>query len=123
MNENIPGLRTVIYMVPDITKAKEWYAKAFGKEPYFDESFYVGFEIGGYEPGLHPENDEQKRADNVEVYRGVKDIKTEHKRFLELDAKEHTEIKEAGGGIEVTTLLDPRDNVIGLIYNPHFKLP
>ncbi|WP_420576091.1 VOC family protein [Ekhidna sp.] len=123
MENNILGLRTTIYMVPDIAKAKSWYSKAFGQDPYFDEPFYVGFNIGGYELGLHPEKKGQKRADNVESYWGVEDIRKEHTRLLELGAKEHTEIKEVGGGIEVTTLLDPWDNVIGLIYNPHFKLP
>lgn len=122
MNKNILGLRTVIYMVPDMAEAKQWYTKAFGKAPYFDEPFYIGFEIGGYELGLYPESTNQKRADNVETYWGVEDIKAEHARFLKLGAKEHTEIKEVGGGIEVTTLLDPWNNVIGLIYNPHFKL-
>ena len=123
MDNNILGLRTTIYLVPDIAIAKTWYTKAFGMKPYFDEPFYVGFNIGGYELGLYPEKEDQKRADNVESYWGVKDIRKEHARFIELGAKEHTEIKEVGGGIEVTTIIDPWDNLIGLIYNPHFKLP
>lgn len=122
MSEKILGLRTVIYMVPDLKTAKQWYANAFGKQPYFDEPFYVGFDIGGYELGLHPEKVDQKRADNVEAYWGVEDIRSAHAHFIELGAKEHSEIKEVGGGIEVTTLLDPWNNIIGLIQNPHFKL-
>lgn len=122
MSEKIMGLRTVIYMVPDLAKAKQWYAKAFGKEPYFDEPFYVGFEIGGYELGLHPEKKDQRRADNVEAYWGVEDIRKASAHFIALGAKKHNEIKEVGGGIEVTTLLDPWNNIIGLIYNPHFTL-
>ena len=43
------GLRTVIYRVRDLAAAKVWYAKAFGTQPYFDQPFHVGFEIGGYE--------------------------------------------------------------------------
>lgn len=109
-------------MVPDIEEAKNWYAKAFNKTPYFDEPFYVGFEIGGYELGLHPEKEGQKRADNVEAYWGVEDIRIACEHFFKLGAREHTAIKEVGGGIEVATLLDPWDNLIGLIYNPHFKL-
>ncbi|WP_462247616.1 VOC family protein [Ekhidna sp.] len=122
MNKNILGLRTVIYLVPNLAEAKKWYIEAFGKQPYFDEPFYIGFEIGGYELGLFPEYENQKRGDNVEAYWGVNDIKAEHKRFLKLGAKEHTPIKDVGGGIEVATILDPWDNLIGLIYNPHFKL-
>ncbi|MEQ9405318.1 MAG: VOC family protein [Cyclobacteriaceae bacterium] len=124
MNENILGLRTVIYHVSDLQKAKEWYKDVFGKDPYFDEPFYIGFEIGGYELGLFPEKVPIKnKTVNVETYWGVEDIKSEHQRFQELGAKEHTAIADVGGGILVSTLLDPWSNAIGLIYNPHFKLP
>ncbi|MBI5612194.1 MAG: VOC family protein, partial [Gammaproteobacteria bacterium] len=43
------GLRTVIYGVNDIGRAKQWYSQALGMTPYFDEPFYVGFNVGGYE--------------------------------------------------------------------------
>src|SRR2546421_264490 len=49
------GLRTVIYHVSDLRRAKTWYADAFGVKPYFDEPFYVGFNIGGFELGLDPD--------------------------------------------------------------------
>ena len=39
----ILGLRTTIYHVPDIDKARTWYAGVFGVQPYFDQPFYVGF--------------------------------------------------------------------------------
>lgn len=51
----ILGLRTAIYHVPDLARAKAWYAEAFGVAPYFDEPFYVGFSVGGYELGLDPD--------------------------------------------------------------------
>ncbi|WP_424962143.1 VOC family protein [Ekhidna sp.] len=123
MKNSILGLRTTIYLVPDMAKARAWYIKAFGKDPYFDEPFYIGFNIGGYELGLFPEKENQQRGDNVESYWGVEDIYAEHKRFLELGAKEHTPIKDVGGDILVTTIYDPWNNLIGLIYNPHFTLP
>ena len=50
------GLRTAIYWVADIEAAKAWYTKVLGIEPYFDEPFYVGFNVGGYELGLQPEH-------------------------------------------------------------------
>ncbi len=34
------GLRTVVYKVDELAKAKEWYARSFAAEPYFDEPFY-----------------------------------------------------------------------------------
>ena len=48
------GLRTCIYRVPDLAAATEWYAKVLGFQPYFNEPFYVGFNVGGYELGLQP---------------------------------------------------------------------
>lgn len=59
------GLRTTIYKVNDIAKAKEWYASAFLTQAYFDEPFYVGFNIGGYELGLQPD-DSPAASKNVE---------------------------------------------------------
>ena len=48
----VRGLGTVIYHVADLNRAKTCYTQAFQQEPYFDEPFYVGFNIGGYELGL-----------------------------------------------------------------------
>ncbi len=123
MNKNILGLRTVIYRVPDLQEAKKWYSDVFGKGPYFDESFYIGFEIGGYELGLYPDDTPpEEKTDNIETYWGVTDIKSEHQRFLDKGASEHTGIQNVGGELLVSTLRDPWGNVIGLIYNPYFKL-
>jgi len=51
----ILGLRTAIYPAPDLQKAKQWYADLLMQAPYFDEPFYVGFSVGGFELGLVPE--------------------------------------------------------------------
>ena len=50
----ILGLRTAIYPVNDLAKAKDWYSQVLKMEPYFDEPFYVGFQVGGFELGLLP---------------------------------------------------------------------
>ncbi len=47
MGINSQGLRTTIYKVDDLAEAKSWYERAFGVSPYFDQPFYVGFDIGG----------------------------------------------------------------------------
>lgn len=124
MEKKILGLRTAVYHVPKLDEAKEWYTKAFGKEPYFDEPFYVGFDIGGYELGLLPEDEKTKtKSTSVQAYWGVEDIEAEFKRILDAGAKEYSAIDNVGEGLYVATLLDPWGNPIGLIQNPHFKLP
>ena len=119
----ILGLRTVSYKVGDIAKAKEWYAKAFQTEPYFDEPFYVGFNIGGYELGLLPdENPPTEKPESVVAYWGVNDIEKEYNRFLESGAVGYEKPKNVGGEIAVASVKDPWGNIIGLIYNPEFKI-
>lgn len=121
--QNILGLRTTIYKVGDIEKAKKWYAIAFGIEPYWDEPFYVGFNIGGYELGLLPEeNPTTEKAESVVTYWGVNEIEKVYNHFLESGAIENEKPHSVGGPLMVATVKDPWGNVIGLIYNPEFKL-
>ena len=123
MARSILGLRTTIYKVGDLGKAKAWYAKAFQVAPYFDQAFYVGFNVAGYELGLM--EDDIPTADktaNVLSYWGVENVEQEVKRLLELGATEDTKPTKVGGEIKVATVKDPWGNVIGLIYNPDFAL-
>ena len=124
MKPHFHGLRTTIYKVTDIAKAKAWYAKAFGVEPYFDEPFYVGFNIGGYELGLQPDfNTSISKVGSVVTYWGVDDAAKSYERLLELGATEFEKPTNVGGDIVVAAVKDPWGNVVGVIYNPTFKLP
>lgn len=123
MKSTILGLRTTIYKVFDLAEAKEWYAKVFQTEPYFDEAFYVGFNIGGYELGLQPEYlVHDKTSDAVVSYWGVENVEAEFRRMIALGAISHEEPQNVGGEIMVATVKDPWENVIGIIFNPEFKL-
>jgi predicted enzyme related to lactoylglutathione lyase len=117
------GLRTVIYHVPDIARAKAWYAAAFGVAPYFDEPFYVGFAIGGYELGLQPDMTGVQVGNNAVAYWGVADIAAAHASMLAQGAMPADPIADVGDDIKVATLTDPFGNVIGIIENPHFGRP
>ncbi len=120
------GLRTAIYKVSDLAAATTWYAKIFRIEPYFNEPYYVGFNIGGYELGLQTEDTEnagKEKNPNVIVYWGVEEIQKEFDRLLEEGATVHEQPTNVGGELMVATVLDPWGNVLGMIYNPHFKLP
>lgn len=114
------GLRTVIYNVDDLEKAKAWYSEALGVEPYFDEPFYVGFNVGGYELGLDPDMTGVSKGNNAVAYWGVKDAAAAYERMIELGAKKHSDVTDVGG-IFVATVTDPFGNVFGIIENPHFK--
>ena len=115
------GLRTVIYHVDDLEKAKAWYSEALGVKPYFDQPFYVGFNVGGYELGLDPDMTGVSRGSNAVAYWGVEDAAVVYERMIELGAQKHSDVTDVGGGIFVATVTDPFGNVFGIIENPHFK--
>jgi len=116
------GLRTLGYYVPDLEAAKKWYSNVFETEPYFDEPFYVGYNIGGFELGLMPKENGVIKGDNVLVYWDVDDVHAAYKELLDKGAGTHTEPQDVGEGIIVATVKDPWGNVLGIIYNPHFQL-
>jgi predicted enzyme related to lactoylglutathione lyase len=80
-------LRTIIYHVNDLQKAKEFYISLTGIEPYFDEPFYVGFEIAGSELGLDPDMTTVKDGNHSVAYWAVEDIEAAVKKALDLNAK------------------------------------
>ncbi len=115
----ILGLRTTIYKVSDIAEAKIWYSKAFGVTPYFDEPYYVGFSVGGYELGIQAED--VTKWENVATFWWVDDIESTYAYFLACGAREQEKPMNVWGDIMVATVKDPWDNLIWLIYNPEFK--
>jgi predicted enzyme related to lactoylglutathione lyase len=114
------GLRTALYIAPDLDAGKAWYTAALGHGPYFDEPFYVGFEVGGFELGLMP--DGTPGAGGTRAYWGVADCPAALDRMLKLGATAHEGVQDVGGGIRVASVLDPFGNIFGLIENPNFDL-
>ncbi len=120
----IAGLATVIYRVTDLDRAKAWYSSAFQQAPYFDQPFYVGFSIGGYELGLDPDPSGGKTGPGGSVaYWRVASIDAAVAHFVASGAAVVAAAQEVGEGIKVATVSDPFGNLIGLIENPHFSLP
>lgn len=121
------GLRTVVYEVSDMAAAKGWYQEVLGFAPYFDEPFYVGFNVGGFELGLLPAEGEGSRQagglGGVKAYWGVTDIESAMDRLVDLGATLHEPVEDVGGEIKAGTVITPFGNVLGVIYNPHFELP
>lgn len=122
-HRSLLGLRTAIYAVPDLAKARAWYAEVAERAPYFDEEFYVGFDVGGFELGLIPEPDAPADRDAAGVaFWGVADAEAAYARLLELGAADHEPIQDVGGGVKIGAVRDPWGNVFGIVENPHFRL-
>lgn len=122
MSNRFQGLRTVVYMMPDLKAATQWYTDILGIEPYFNTPYYVGFNVGGFELGLHPKADETTTGDNVFAYWGVEDVNATIEQLIKAGAIEHEKPTDVGDGIILAAIKDPWGNVFGVINNPHFKL-
>lgn len=122
MKKPLLGLRTTIYKVSDINDAKNWYSNILGFEPYFDEPFYVGYNVAGYELGLQPDEKNDAKNDGVATYWGVEDVPEKYNELLAAGAITYEAPTDVGGGIIVAAVKDPWGNVFGIIYNPHFSL-
>ena len=113
------GLRTAIYYVTDMQKAKDWYTKILGIEPYFVEPFYIGFNIDRYELGLHPaSSNPNEPGQPISVYWGVDDVEATYARLLADGATAFEEPHDVGGNIIVAAVRDPWGNKLGVIYLP-----
>src|SRR5687767_15253764 len=109
--EMVIGLATVIYHVPDLDRAKAWYATAFRQQPYFDQPFYVGFNIGGYELGLDPSG--KAGPGGSVAYWRVPEIEGALRHFVATGATVVAPVQDVGDGIKVATVADSFGNLIG----------
>ncbi len=114
----ILGMRTAIYPAADLAAAKTFYTQALGVAPYYDEAYYVGYAVGGFELGLIP--DDLPSTTGVQAFWGVADIDAELERLIALGAQPYEPAKDVGGGIKVASVLDPSGNRFSVIENPAF---
>jgi catechol 2,3-dioxygenase-like lactoylglutathione lyase family enzyme len=112
------GLRTAIYPVADVGAAKAFFTKILGVEPNFDEPFYVGYTVAGYELGIVPKSSDGEPM----TYWGVPDVDAAVAMLIEARAAPGHDVTEVGGGIRVAAVREPSGNLFGVIENPHFAL-
>src|SRR5438309_1605369 len=107
------GVKTVIYPVKDIAKAKELFKVLLGVEPYADEAYYVGFKIGDQDIGLDPNGHKH----GTTPYYDVDDIKKSLQTLLDAGAQSVQDVKDVGGGKLIAIVKDADGNIIGLTQN------
>jgi predicted enzyme related to lactoylglutathione lyase len=114
MNE---GIKTIIFPVSDLAKAKSLYAMLLGIDPYVDEAYYVGFRLGGIEVGLDPNGHRQGMTGPV-AYSYVDDIRSTLQSLIDAGAAAHQDVKDVGGGLLRGSVTDADGNAIGLVQPP-----
>jgi predicted enzyme related to lactoylglutathione lyase len=111
------GIRTIVFPVKDLTRAKTLFGTLVGAAPYADEAYYVGFRVGDQEIGLDPNGHSQGMSGPV-GYWHVGDIEKSLELLLDAGAETQQAVRDVGGGKLVATVTDPDGNVIGLVQSP-----
>jgi catechol 2,3-dioxygenase-like lactoylglutathione lyase family enzyme len=119
MTTQLQGLRSVIHPVSDLDASKGWWQTFLGAAPYFDEPFYVGFSVGGYELGLLPDGDVSEGA---VVYWGVNNVSDAIDDAIREGAALREEATDVGDGIITGSVYLRDGTIVGFILNPHFNV-
>ena len=110
----VEGIKTVVYSVTDLAKAKPVYAALLGVQPMTEAPYYVGFEVGGQHIGLVP-GGEAPGATSAVAYWQVPDIEAKLAEVSAAGATVKEPAHDVGGGRLVATVTDPDGNVLGLL--------
>jgi predicted enzyme related to lactoylglutathione lyase len=110
----VSGVKTFIYPVKDIDRAKALFGALVGAEPTHDSPYYVQFDLGDQRLGLDPNGHSRGFPGSV-GYWEVDDINGKVAELLASGATEHEAVKDIGGGALIASVKDADGNVIGLI--------
>ena len=105
------GIKTVIYPVKDMARAKTQFRTLLGVEPYADQPYYIGFKVEDQDIGLVPNSPEAGMA----AFYHVSDIQQSLQSLLDAGSQILRKIKDVGGGRLVASVRDPDGNIIGLV--------
>ena len=105
------GVRTIIYPVNDMARAKMQFHTLLGVDPYGDQPYYIGFKVGDQDIGLVPNCPEA----GMTAFYHVNDIKQSLQSLLDVGSQILREIQDVGGGRLVASVRDSDGNIIGLI--------
>lgn len=126
------GMATVNFWAADVAAARDWYARLFGVDAYFqmpskDAPAYVEFRIGDDEDEFgiidrrYAPAAMQPGPGGAILLWHVDDIAGALARLIEMGATEYDPVTPRGdSGFVTASVVDPFGNVLGIMYNPHF---
>lgn len=111
------GLKTVIYPVKDLARAKALFSALLEVEPYADEPYYVGFKDAGQDIGLDP-NGHAKGMTGPVPYWHVSDIRGRLAALVDAGAELMQDVQDVGNGRLIAFVKDADGNLVGLLQDP-----
>lgn len=130
-SKSLRGLATISFYATDVVKAKKWYAKLLGIDPYFERPNaehpeYVEFRIGDYQHELGIINSKYAPKGSANgsggavVFWHVDDVPATLALLLSMEAKEYEPLIKREAGFITASVVDPFGNILGIMYNPHY---
>jgi predicted enzyme related to lactoylglutathione lyase len=121
------GNATTNYWTDDLAAAKKWYSELLGIEPYFEvPGGYAEFRLGDYQQELglidrtFAPDGTATRSGGVVAYWHVDDVDVALDRLVSLGATVREQPRDRGQGFITATVTDPFDNILGIMFNPHY---
>ena len=108
------GIKTLIFPVKDLAKAKATFGRLLGVEPYADQPYYVGFKVNDQDIGLDP-NGHRSGMTGPVAYLHVEDIQSSMQVLLDAGGEAQGKVRDVGGGRQIVTVKDADGNAIGLL--------
>jgi predicted enzyme related to lactoylglutathione lyase len=104
------AVNTLIYPVADLDAAKKVFTTLLGAPPHTDESYYVGYNVDGFEVALNPAGE----GGGPVVFSDVEDLDATRETLLAAGATERDATRQVAPEARVCVLADPEGNPIGL---------
>ena len=104
-----PTIRSLVIPVSDLEAAKAVYSALLGS-PHTDESYYVGYNVNGFEVALNPSG----AGDGPVAFADVEDLDAVRATLLAAGATERDAPRQVAPEARVCVLADPDGNPIGL---------
>jgi predicted enzyme related to lactoylglutathione lyase len=120
------GLATISFYAADLEAARQWYTDLLGIEAYFQMPGYIEFRIGrdedelGIIDRLYAPAGESRTPGGAVVYWHVDDVEAALASLVSRGATEFQPVTERGHGFVTAAVIDPFDNLLGVMYNPHY---
>ena len=104
-----PTIRSLVVPVSDLDATKAVYTALLGS-PHTDESYYVGYNVDGFEVALNPAG----TGGGPVAFADVEDLDATRATLLAAGATERDAPRQVAPDARVCVLTDPDGNPIGL---------
>ncbi|MDR3686588.1 MAG: VOC family protein [Coriobacteriia bacterium] len=111
------AMKTILFPTSDIDATKRLFTQLLGMEPFVDEPYYVGFQIGDIQVGIDPTGGDRGMTGATPFFE-VDDVRAAVDELTGLGADLVEDVRSVGGGKQIAMLSDPEGSMIGLAQTP-----